>query len=122
MVNSRQKGKRGESAWRDFLREHGYPDARRGQQFRGGPDSPDVVGGPEWSHAEVKFREQHAPWEHMEQAEREAGGGKIPYVAMKKNNKPWLVVMRAEDWIYLARHAPKTIVPATPTKEQEQAT
>lgn len=40
--NSRQKGKRGELLWRDELRKMGF-EARRGQQFAGGGDSPDVV-------------------------------------------------------------------------------
>lgn len=42
MPNSRSKGKRGELMFRDKLREHGFT-ARRGQQFAGGPDSPDVI-------------------------------------------------------------------------------
>ena len=41
-MNSRNKGKRGELEWRDVIRSHGY-EARRGQQFSGSPDSPDVV-------------------------------------------------------------------------------
>ena len=42
MVNSRAKGCRGERMWRDELREAGFT-ARRGQQFAGGTDSPDVI-------------------------------------------------------------------------------
>jgi hypothetical protein len=41
-MNSREKGKRGERQWRDELREQGFA-ARRGQQFSGGAESPDVV-------------------------------------------------------------------------------
>jgi hypothetical protein len=41
-VNSRQKGARGERQWRDELRADGY-EARRGQQFCGSAESPDVV-------------------------------------------------------------------------------
>ena len=41
-MNSREKGKRGERAWRDELRANGYC-ARRGQQFSGSAESPDVV-------------------------------------------------------------------------------
>ena len=41
-MNSRQKGARGERMWRDELREAGFT-ARRGQQFAGGTDSPDVI-------------------------------------------------------------------------------
>lgn len=42
MINSRQKGKRGERLWRDQLREQGFT-ARRGQQYAGGIESPDVI-------------------------------------------------------------------------------
>lgn len=101
MVNSRAKGKRGELLWRDILREAGWSDARRGQQFAGGTESPDVVGGPAGFHCEVKLRENHAPWDAMAQAEHDAGDGEIPYVAMKRNHKPWLVVLRAEDFLRL---------------------
>ena len=41
-MNSRQKGKRGEREAAVFLTVNGLP-ARRGQQFSGSPDSPDVV-------------------------------------------------------------------------------
>lgn len=101
MVNSRQKGKRGELEWRDILREHGWPEARRGQQYSGDPDAPDVVGGPEGFHCEVKVREVHNAWEWMEQAEHDSGGRAVPYVAMKRNNKQWLVVLRATDFLKL---------------------
>lgn len=104
VVNSRQKGKRGEAEWRDVLRAAGWTEARRGQQFRGGPDSPDVMCGPRLTHCEVKVREQHNPWAHIAQAEAEAATGCMPYVAMKKNRKPWLVVLRAEDFLMLLRN------------------
>lgn len=105
MVNSRQKGKRGELAFRDLLRERGYADARRGQQFAGGPDSPDVVGGPKGFHFEVKFRETHQPWEAMEQAVHERRDCNTPVLAMKKNGKPWLIVLREEDFFRLVKRA-----------------
>jgi Holliday junction resolvase len=41
-LNSNQKGKRGEREAAAFLTDEGFP-ARRGQQFAGGTDSPDVV-------------------------------------------------------------------------------
>jgi hypothetical protein len=54
-VNSRQKGKRGELAFVKVLKGMGY-NARRGQQFKGGADSPDIVC-PDLPgiHFEVKF-------------------------------------------------------------------
>ena len=103
MVNSRQKGKRGELEWRDILRATGWHEARRGQQYAGGGESPDVVGGPDGTHAEVKVRERHDPWASMEQAQKDAAPGAMPYVAMKKNHHPWLVVMRAEDFLELMK-------------------
>jgi hypothetical protein len=41
-MNSRNKGKRGELEAAKFLASEGFP-ARRGQQFSGGTDSPDVL-------------------------------------------------------------------------------
>ena len=53
-MNSRQKGKVGEREFASLLRDHGF-DARRGQQFAGGADSPDVVSNAlAWLHVEVK--------------------------------------------------------------------
>lgn len=125
MVNSRQKGKRGELAFRDLLRERGYVEARRGQQFAGGPDSPDVVGGPEGFHFEVKFRETHQPWEAMAQAEKERSRFDVPVVAMKKNGKQWLIVLREEDFFRLLRRAEggeraiNLLIETTPTAKAE---
>ena len=50
-MNSRDKGKRGERMAAKKFREHGF-DTRRGVQYQGGPDSPDVVG-PEGLHIEA---------------------------------------------------------------------
>ena len=125
MVNSRQKGKRGELAFRDLLRERGYAEARRGQQFAGGPDSPDVVGGPEGFHFEVKFRETHQPWEAMAQAEAERHPRDMPVVAMKKNGKQWLIVLREIDFFHLLRcsengeRAINLLIESTPTAKAE---
>jgi Holliday junction resolvase len=43
VTNSRQKGKRGELEAAKYLRSLGFTSARRGVQYSGGPDSPDVV-------------------------------------------------------------------------------
>lgn len=104
-MNSRAKGARGERAWRDFLRERGYGEARRGQQFHGGPGSPDVVGGPPLTHAEVKNTERMSLelWAAMDQSVSEAAPGEMPYVACKRNRKRWLVVLLAEDFLRLVK-------------------
>jgi hypothetical protein len=83
-MNSRDKGKRGERQWRDELRANGYM-ARRGQQFSGSPDSPDVVCDQlRWIHFEVKAVERLNIEDAMEQARRDAQGGKREAVSGKR--------------------------------------
>lgn len=82
-MDSREKGKRGERQWRDELRANGYA-ARRGQQFCGSPDSPDVVCDQlRWIHFEVKSVERLRVHDAMDQACRECGG-KVPILAHKR--------------------------------------
>ena len=93
-MNSRQKGQRGERQWRDELRAQGY-HARRGQQFCGSPDSPDVICDElAWAHFEVKAVERLNIEDAMEQARRDAGS-KVPVVAHRRNHRSWLVTMDA---------------------------
>lgn len=96
-MNSCQKGKRGERAWRDELVAHGYI-ARRGRQFSGSPDSPDVIC-PDLPgfHFEVKLVERLNVTQAMAQAVADAGE-KTPVVAHKRNRGDWLVTLGASDW------------------------
>lgn len=104
-MNSRAKGKRGELMLAKVLREHGY-DARRGVQYQGGTDSPDVVGIPGF-HIECKFVEALSVRKAMCQSIRDAGE-KIPTVMWKKSNEPWLVVMRLDDFMeVIKKHGDK---------------
>lgn len=97
MINSRAKGCRGELEWSAFLREHlSCPDARRGQQFSGSPESPDVVGGVPGTHCEAKRTERLNLQAAMEQAVQDCGDD-IPYVASRRSRKPWLVTVQADD-------------------------
>lgn len=95
-MNSRAKGARGEreaaAAWVDAV----GGTARRGQQFAGGTDSPDVVTSCPDIHLEVKRVERGNPYGWMEQAVRDAGG-RCPVVLHKRNNKPWLLIVRLSD-------------------------
>jgi len=101
-MNSREKGKPGERQWRDELRANGYV-ARRGQQFSGSPDSPDVVcDSLPWIHFEVKAVERLNIEDAMDQARRDAGG-KTPVVAHRRNFRPWLVTMEAETFFQFLR-------------------
>ncbi len=108
MLNPKNKGKVGEREYADFLSQRGFP-ARRGQQFKGTPDSPDVVGGIPGTHAEVKRCERFNAYKALEQAIREAGEGEIPYVAHRQNRKEWIVVLRAEDFVEIVQSCLKRL-------------
>lgn len=97
-MKSREKGKRGEREWAEYLNLH-VPDAnaRRGQQFSGSPDSPDVVSDLPY-HFEVKRVERLNINKAMRQAMEECGD-LPPVVPHRCNRMPWLVTMLAEDWI-----------------------
>lgn len=99
-VNSRAKGARGELELRDFLRSHGY-EARRGQQHSGGADSPDVITNLPGVHIEAKRTEALSVYVAMAQAIKDAGPSLTPTVWHKRNNKEWLVILRAADFIPL---------------------
>ena len=103
MVNSRAKGCRAERQWASKCREEGYDQARRGQQFSGSPDSPDVVcPGLEFLHFEVKHVERLNVYVAMDQAKTDAGDA-MPVVAHKRNRHDWLVTMTADDFFKLVR-------------------
>ena len=107
MVNSRQKGKRGEREFRDILRAHGWTEARRGQQFAGGPDSPDVMGGPAGFHFEVKYGARNNIEKAMVQAMDDSAIADIPVVASRVTSRgksgEWLLTIHAEDLLPLLR-------------------
>lgn len=111
-MNSRAKGARREREFASLLREHGFA-ARRGQQFAGGPDSPDVVGVPGW-HIEVKGCEKVQMRDWVAQAEGDSKGGKW-FVAHKWNDGQWLVTMKAADLLPLLADSLK------PHDEKEEA-
>lgn len=97
---SRDKGKRGEREVASLLRSYGY-EARRGVQYQGGTDSPDVVGLP-GIHIEVKRTERFDLYGALSQSKGDAGSDK-PVVIHRRNNCEWVVVQPLEDWIELYR-------------------
>ncbi len=99
-MNSRRKGKTGELDAVHALERALNVQARRGVQYKGTPDSPDVVI-PLPVHIEVKRRERVNLYEAMEQAAEQCGA-KIPVVMWRRNRKPWLVCVRLEDLARLA--------------------
>lgn len=102
--DSRAKGVRGELEVAELIREHGF-EARRGQQFSGGGDSPDVVHNMPGIHAEVKRVEALQLYPALEQAIDDAAPGNDPVVFHRRNGKEWVVIMRAKDWFKLLRQA-----------------
>lgn len=98
---SRNKGKRGEREVRDLFKEVGFDKARRGQQFAGSPDSPDViVPGLDGYHVEVKFVENLNLYKALEQAIAD-GDGKKPLLFHRKSHTDWLVTLDAKEFLKL---------------------
>ena len=102
MTNGNAKGKAGEREAAELFRKFGF-EARRGQQFSGGGDSPDVVHNMEGFHVEVKRTERFALWAALAQAKKDKKAGDTPLVLHRMNRKPWVVVMDAEDFLALMR-------------------
>lgn len=98
LVNSKAKGKRGELEVAKLLRDYGF-EARRGQQFSGSPDSPDVVHNIEGYHVEVKFTERLNLYAALEQAENDGDIQETPVVFHKRKHKPWVVIIFAHDFM-----------------------
>jgi Holliday junction resolvase len=100
-LKSKTKGKVGEREVAELLREFGFT-ARRGQQFAGGGDSPDVVSDLEGFHIEVKRTgKQTDIFAALEQAKRDRKPGEDALVFHRKNNKDWVVVMDAREFLAL---------------------
>ena len=119
-MNSRRKGKVGEREFASLLRENGF-EARRGQQFSGGADSPDVVSPAlPWLHVEVK-RVQHLNLtDACVQAEGDSGG-KPWIVAHRRNHAPWLITMTADTFFNFLRGVlPPEDKTTEQTKQSEQ--
>ena len=103
MVNSRQKGARGEREIASILKARGY-DAHRGQQYSGANGDADVEGIPGF-HIEVKRTEQFRLWGAIDQAKRDAREQETPVVFHRKNGSQWVAVMELDDWLDLVEEA-----------------
>jgi len=94
---SRDKGKRGELELAAELRRLFGVDARRGVQYHGGEDSPDVITDLPGVHVEVKRTERLSLYPAMKQAARDAGADKVPVLFHRQNREEWLAVVRLKD-------------------------
>lgn len=92
----REKGKRGEREVAALIREQWGIDARRGRQYRGTDDSPDVVAPIAGVAVEVKFRQQGSPAAWLQEA-ADAAPQQIPLVFHRRTRAEWIVSVRAVD-------------------------
>lgn len=99
---SRQKGKRGERECAAELATVFACEARRGVQYQGGPDSPDVVLQGVSVHVEAKRTESLNIYKALEQATADAADGKTPLVWHRRNGKRSVVIVDTEDLVALA--------------------
>lgn len=107
-MNSRDKGKRGERELAAILKEYGYNEARRGQQYCGADGSADVIGLP-GIHIEAKRVEKLNLTMAMAQSMNDARPGEIPAVFHRKNHRQWLVTLTLDDFMKLYKAGGKEI-------------
>lgn len=100
-MNSKQKGARGEREAAQALRDCLGIEARRGIQFCGSEESPDVKTSLAGVHFEVKRTEKLSIYKAMEQAEGDCGPN-VPVVLHRSNHKEWLCIIKLADLMRLA--------------------
>lgn len=102
-INSREKGRRGEVELARKLREYGYVNARRSQQYCGANGDADIVDALDGIHIECKRVERLNIEDAMAQSKHDAREGEIPVVMHRKNNCEWLVTLQLDKFIELYR-------------------
>lgn len=107
-INSREKGKRFERLAAQAITETFGVEAKRGIQFKGGDESPDIITGLKGIHFEVKAVEKLNLMEAFEQAKRDAKDN-TPVVLHKKNRTGWFLTMRLEDVMVFIKKVEESI-------------
>lgn len=103
-MNSKRKGNGGERELLSILQQYGKAE-RNDQTFVGGKDNPDIFfsdGRAEY-HVECKRAERLNLHEALRQAEKDAGGKRIPTVIHRRNREPWYITMRLMDFLWLGK-------------------
>ncbi len=99
MTNSNRKGKVGEREISNYIKTTYKVDARRGQQHKGGADSPDIIVDIDGFHWEIK-RDEHLNIDKaLMQSTADAKDGEKPLVAHRKNRTKWKVTMWFDDFM-----------------------
>lgn len=104
MINSRNKGKRGELEVVSLLKTHGYSTARRTfGQARGGAECPDVECEEFGYWIEVKLGNLDPGKAHIQASADAAMHGDIrhPVVFSRRNGEDWLVTIDALEFLKL---------------------
>jgi hypothetical protein len=104
-INSKEKGKRGEREAASVLNRIFNVLSRRGQQNKGTADSPDVEMADTILHPEVKYTERLSLYDAIDQAVRDAGESKIPFVMHRRNHREWLFVIDEHHFEQFVREA-----------------
>ena len=94
----REKGKRGERYVKNRINDRLDLEARRGVQYAGGPDSPDVVGLPGF-HLEVKNVNRLDLHGAICQSYRDAADDEIPVVIHHRDRDRWYVTLDFEEFL-----------------------
>lgn len=102
---SKDKGKVGEREVAELIRSYGF-EARRGQQNRGGPGTPDVIHSIPNVHVEVKRTETLSLYKALEQAISDADGSEVPVVFHRRSRHQWVVILDAENFLELVKRVP----------------
>ena len=100
---SKEKGKRGEREAAAELGQLLGVDARRGVQYQGGPDSPDVILDGVAIHVEAKRTERLTLWPAVDQAKADAPAGSVPIVWHRPNRRGSVVIVETVRLLELAR-------------------
>lgn len=100
-INSIKKGKNGELEVSHLLNSFGF-SARRGQQYSGGGDSPDVVSDLGF-HIEVKRVEAFNLYKAVDQAKNDCKSTDYT-IFHRKSNREWIVAMDAHTFLAMMKH------------------
>ena len=121
-MRSRRKGKSGELDLCRVLGDAGFP-ARRGVQYQGGPDSPDVVcESLPGIHFECKRTERLDLYGALMQASSEAGRDQVPVVAHRRNESEWVAILRLEDFLAILAESGEVSHEAMPGDDDVEET
>jgi hypothetical protein len=96
-INANAKGKVGEREVANWITKNWNIPARRGQQFKGTKDSPDVIVDIDGLHLEVKRVEKLNVSQALERCKQEAGD-KVPVLFHRRNREKLKMTVFAEDF------------------------